>query len=116
MVSFSFPLSFEDIAAVDSEDVLEKENGERRLESRFAGEYMEDLDMSFPFSFSSSAVGVSAGVVISLALGVFSDAVAEVDANEAVLLSGVSMLILIDQISKSNTRQLSHIETNLVSD
>lgn len=68
--------------------------------------------MSFSFS---SVVGVSAGVVISLALEIFSDAVADVDADEAVLLSSVSMLILICQISKSNTSKLNNIEPNLVS-
>jgi hypothetical protein len=31
---------FGDVVVVDSGDVLEKENGERRLESRFAGEYI----------------------------------------------------------------------------
>ena len=51
-------------------------------------------------------VGVPAGVVISLALEIFSDEVADVDSDEAVLLSSVSMLILICQISKSNTTKL----------
>ena len=72
---------------VDSGDVLEKENGERRLESRFAGEYIEGLHVSFSFSSSSAAV-VFIGV-----------------ANEAVSLSGVSMLILIYQI-KNQYKQM----------
>lgn len=73
---------------VDSGDVLEKENGERRLESRFAGEYIEGLHVSFSFSSSSSAAGVFIGV-----------------ANEAVSLSDVSMLILIYQ-TKNQYKQM----------
>lgn len=51
-------------------------------------------------------VGVSAGVVISLALEIISHAVADFDSDEAALLSSVSMLILISGISKSNTTKL----------
>jgi VIT1/CCC1 family predicted Fe2+/Mn2+ transporter len=102
---------FGDVVVVGSEDVLEKENGERRLESRFAGEYIEDLDVSFSFSFFSSAAGFFIGVMMPLALEIFSDAVAgtDPDANEAVSLSGVSMLILIYQISRSNASKRNHI-------
>ena len=81
IVSFSLSLSsLGDIAVVGSGDLAEKENGARILESRFAGEYIEDLDVSFSFSFSSSAVVGSVGIMISLALGIFPD----VDADEAV--------------------------------
>lgn len=76
--------------------------------------------MCFSITFSSSSVvGVSADVVISLALKIFSDAVAgvDVDADEAVLLSRVSMLILIFDTPdiKINTSKLNNLEPNLVS-
>ena len=89
VVSFSFSFSLSllgDIAVVGSGDLAEKENGASRLERRFPGEYIEDVDVSFSFSFSSSfscssfVVGVSAGIMISLALVIFPD----VDADEAV--------------------------------
>ena len=72
------------------------------------------MSSSFSFSFSSATAGDFIGVMFSFALEIYSNAMAGVDANGAVLLCGVLMLISIYRISRSNTSKSNLIETGSV--
>lgn len=102
----SFFFSFGDVA-FGSEDVPEKENGESRLERRFAGEYVEEVDVDL------SSLDSCVADAVSLALEIFATSVAGVDAGE-VWLSGISMLIFNISDIKCNSCIFDHIKNSRV--